>query len=71
MSCCHCLLCLVRLFAALHAAPACLSACLPTCLQQLVWPPLHHSSLTYHKKVEVHLVYMVEGLQKPHPGDGR
>jgi hypothetical protein len=44
-----------------------LCVCAPTrvrlCVQQLVWPPMHHSSLTYHKKVEVHLVYMVEGLQ--------
>jgi hypothetical protein len=32
---------------------------------------MHHSDLTYRKKVEVHLVYMHEGLQKPGPGDGR
>jgi hypothetical protein len=65
LNCCLCLL--VCLLASLCLPFAC--PCLPE--QQLVWPPMHHSALTYRKKLEVHLVYMVEGLQKPHPGDGR
>lgn len=32
---------------------------------------MHHSTLTYQKAVSVHLVYMVDGLQKPTVGDGR
>jgi hypothetical protein len=41
------------------------------CAQHLIWPPMHHSTLTYQKAVSVHLVYMVDGLQKPTVGDGR
>jgi hypothetical protein len=41
------------------------------CLQHLIWPPLHHGKLAYNSKLEVHLVYMVEALQRPAPGNGR
>jgi hypothetical protein len=36
-----------------------------------VWPPLHHGKLSYNSKLEVHLVYMVEALQRPAPGNGK
>lgn len=40
-------------------------------LQHLIWPPLHHSKLAFNKQLEVHLIYMVDALQRPRPGDGR
>lgn len=43
----------------------------PCTPQHLIWPPLHHGKLTFNSHLEVHLVYMVEALQRPRPGDGR
>ncbi|WIA30989.1 hypothetical protein OEZ86_001032 [Tetradesmus obliquus] len=48
-----------------------LAALVWSACQHLVWPPLHHGKLSYNPKLEVHLVYMVEALQRPAPGNGR